>query len=230
MLPLMHQHAFRTPELVTVPGGTFLMGSPPGEGYADERPQRRVEVARFRLGKCPITQAEWTPVMGENRSRFKGDRLPVENVSHTQAVEFCRRLSELAGALYRLPTEAEWEYACRAGTKTPFAWGPTISTDQANYCGEHVYAAGLHGIYRHATTPAGSFPANAFGLHDMHGNVWEWCADLWQPDGDPAFGVVRGGSWHDPPDLCRSAARLRVRRSEGDDWIGLRVAAEMPVP
>jgi formylglycine-generating enzyme required for sulfatase activity len=221
----MRVDAVLAPELVPIPGGPFLMGSPPGEGYPDERPRRRVEVAPFRLGRFPVTQAEWSAVMDENRSRFKGDRLPVENVSHAQALEYCQRLSERLGTTYRLPTEAEWEHACRAGTTTPFAVGSTISTDQANYCGEHAYAGGQRGVYRHTTTEVGSFPANAFGLHDMHGNVWEWCADPWQPDGDPAFGVVRGGSWHDPPDLCRSAARLRVRRVEGDDWIGLRVAA-----
>jgi formylglycine-generating enzyme required for sulfatase activity len=216
--------------MVDVPAGSFWMGSSAGEGFADERPRRWVTVGAFRLGRYPVTQAEWIALMGENRSRFRGDRRPVENVSHAQALEYCQRLTRATGLAYRLPSEAEWEYAARAGTTTPFAFGATISTDLANYCGEHVYAGGPRGVYRHATTEVGSFPANAFGLHDMHGNVWEWCADPWEPGGDPVFGVVRGGSWHDPPDLCRSAARLRARRGEGDDWIGLRVAAEPSAP
>ena len=114
--------------MVVIPGPVeFLMGSPPGEGYADERPQRRTEVAPFRLGRYPVTQAEWTALMDENRSRFKGDLLPVENVSHALALEYCRWLSDQTGTTYRLPTEAEWEYACRAGSTTPFEVGPTIS-------------------------------------------------------------------------------------------------------
>jgi formylglycine-generating enzyme required for sulfatase activity len=229
-------------ELVALPAGSFWMGSPPGEGYQDERPRHLVAVGPFALGRVPVTQAQWRALVGEPRSRFKGDRLPVENVSWEAAGELCRRLSACTGRPYRLPTEAEWEYAARAGTTTPFAFGRTLTSDWANYCGEHTYAREPGGLYRHTTTDVGRFAPNAFGLHDVHGNVWEWCADAWHDSyadapeharawdesADPAFGVVRGGSWHDPPNLCRSAARLRARRREGDDWIGLRVACDLP--
>jgi formylglycine-generating enzyme required for sulfatase activity len=136
-----------------------------------------------------------------------------------------------------LPSEAEWEYACRAATTTPFACGATITPDLANYVGEFSYRAGPTGVYRHGTTDVGSFPPNAFGLYDMHGNVWEWCADAWHDDytgalADGSFWesrndsarVLRGGCWHDPPDLCRSAARLRSEPQAGEDFFGLRVA------
>jgi formylglycine-generating enzyme required for sulfatase activity len=227
-------------ELIALPGGDFAMGSPPGQGYDDERPRHRVAVGPFLLGRYPVTQEQWTALMGENPSRFKGARLPVENVSWERGREFCRRLTRQTGRPYRLPTEAEWEYACRAGTTTPFAYGETLTTDLANYCGEHTYADGPPGPYRHTTTEVGSFPPNAFGLCDMHGSVWEWCADAWhagylgahgdgrarEPGAEPSLGVLRGGSWHDPPELCRSAARLRFRRHEGDEFAGLRVAAD----
>jgi formylglycine-generating enzyme required for sulfatase activity len=227
-------------DLVAIPGGTFFMGSPPGEGYEDERPRHRVSVRPFLIGRAPITQAQWRLLMHEERGRFVGDDLPVENVSREHATLFCERLAARTGRPYRLPSEAEWEYACRAGTTTPFAFGPTVTTDVANFCGEHTYGLERAGLYRHTTTVAGTFPPNAFGLLDMHGNLWEWCADTWHDDyaGAPAdgapwnadrraaLGVVRGGSWHDPPGLCRSAARLRTVTREGDDWIGLRVASD----
>jgi formylglycine-generating enzyme required for sulfatase activity len=236
-------------EMVVVPGGSFRMGSPPGQGYLDERPQRPVTVAPFLLGKYPVTQAQWAAVMGElPPCRGKGPRRPVENVAWGPADEFCRRLSALTGGVFTLPWEEQWEYACRASTTTPFAYGETITTDLANYVGEHTYAAEAPGAYRHGTTDVGSFPPNNFGLYDMHGNVWEWCADLWRADhtvggtthdaedadeqgragGRAAAGpyrVARGGSWHDGPDLLRSATRLRFRADEGDDFLGLRVMA-----
>src|SRR5262249_11255020 len=156
------------------------------------------------LGACPVTQAQWQAVMGYNLSRFKGENRPVDGVSWEDCQEFCMKLSKLEGKVYRLPTEAEWEFACRAGTTTPFATGPTISTDHANFDGTYIYEGGKKGVYRKATTPVGSFPPNAWGLCDMHGNVWEWCSDLYgpYPDGDitdpigPATGedrVLRGG-------------------------------------
>jgi formylglycine-generating enzyme required for sulfatase activity len=163
-------------------------------------------------------------------SHFKGADRPVEQVSWRDAVEFCDRLSRQTKRDYRLPTEAEWEYACRAGTTTPFHVGETITTDLANYNGTDktygAYGRGAKGIDREATTPVGSFPANAWGLYDLHGNVWEWCADHWhgsyadkpeelkqnghipwRSNDEKAYRSLRGGSWNGYPRLCRSAIR-----------------------
>ncbi|MFH1086904.1 MAG: formylglycine-generating enzyme family protein, partial [Chloroflexota bacterium] len=171
-----------------------------------------------------------------------GAQRPADRISWRDAQAFCARLAALTGRAYRLPSEAEWEYACRAGTTTPFCYGPTITTDLANYEGDYTYRTEPQGVYRHATTDVGSFPPNAWGLADMHGNVWEWCADAWHPnydgaptDGQPwtearaagrqtAYRVLRGGCWHDPPGLCRSAARLRALPGQGEDYYGFRVA------
>ncbi len=209
-----------------------------GGGDEDERPQRRVTVAPFWLGQYPVTQAQWGAIMGRNPSRFKGPTRPVDNVSWREAHRFCERLARRTGRPYALPSEAQWEYACRAGGMTPFAYGPTLTTDLANYNGEFTYRGGPRGVYRHVTTEVGAFPPNAFGLYDMHGNVWEWCADPWHADysgapadgrtwasgGDPGQRVARGGCWHDPPDVCRSAARLKYPLDEGDEFLGFRVA------
>ncbi|MFM5947041.1 MAG: formylglycine-generating enzyme family protein, partial [Dolichospermum sp.] len=153
-------------------------------------------------------------------SYFKGDNLPVESVSWNDAQEFCARLSRMASKTYRLPTEAEWEYACRGGTITPFYCGETISTDLANYNGNYTYGQGQKGQYQKKTTEVGIFPANPFGLYDMHGNVWEWCEDGWHENyiNAPVDGtawtslsdnrkVLRGGSWNFYPGYCRSAFR-----------------------
>jgi formylglycine-generating enzyme required for sulfatase activity len=224
-------------EMVAVPGGTFLMGSRAGGGYEDEYPAHSVRVPPFFLGKYPITQAQWQVVMGHlPPCRGQGPQRPVDRVSWHDAVGFCEQLSRRTGRAYRLPGEAEWEYACRAGTTTPFYCGKTITTDLANYVGAHTYLAEPEGVYRHETTEVGSFPPNAFGLYDMHGNVWEWCADAWHDDyaGAPTDGsvwarhdathrVMRGGSWHDPPRLCRCAARLKQAQDEGEDFVGFRV-------
>jgi uncharacterized protein (TIGR02996 family) len=205
-----------------VPPGTFRMGSQPAEeGRSDDETQHRVTLTNgFWLGVTPVTQAQWRAVMGTDPSDFKGDDRPVEMVSWEDCQEFCARLSARDGRRYRLPSEAEWEYACRAGTTTPFSFGATISTDQANYDGRFTYGRDKDGVYRQQTTPVGSFPANAWGLFDMHGNVWEWCADGYgfYPSGDvkdpqePNNGeprVVRGGSWYSVPRLCRAAYRSR---------------------
>ena len=186
--------------------------------------------------------------MGEAPSgRFRGPRLPVDSVSWDAAQEFCHRLDEKTGRPYRLPGEAEWEYACRAGTTTPFACGDTITTELVNYNGQFIYAPGALAspldpkeLYRHVSTEVGSFPPNPFGLCDMHGNLWEWCLDPWHesyrgapPDGraweaggHKSLRVLRGGSWHGTPDVCCSAVRLKLLHGDGDDFCGFRVALE----
>lgn len=177
-------------EMVYTPGGTFTMGaSESGEGSHDyERPQREVAMQPFWMGKYAITQQQWRQVanlpklqrdLDPDPSYFKGDDRPVEQVNWYDAVEFCARLSVATGTNYILPSEAQWEYACRAGTTTPFYFGATITTDLVNYDGNYRYANAPEGEYREETMPAGSFPPNNFGLYDMHGNVWEWCADSW---------------------------------------------------
>ncbi|MBL8150493.1 MAG: SUMF1/EgtB/PvdO family nonheme iron enzyme, partial [Blastocatellia bacterium] len=162
-------------EMVQIPGGSFLMGSKEGEGYDSERPQHEVTVPSFYMGKYQVTQEQWKAMMGNNPSRFKGDPLPVESIKWEQAKEFCKKLSEKTGKEYRLPSEAEWEYACRAGTETPFAFGETITTEIVNYNGNSPYANAPKGQFRGKTVEVGSLGvANQFGLYDMHGNVWEW--------------------------------------------------------
>ncbi|PNW52804.1 UNVERIFIED_CONTAM: hypothetical protein BEN50_10025 [Euhalothece sp. KZN 001] len=226
--------------MVYIPGGSFLMGAPETEERSIdwERPQHRVEIAPFYMGRYPVTQAQYQAVMGENPSRFKGENNPVERVSWHKAKEFCQKLSEQTGKTYRLPSEAQWEYACRAGTTTPFYFGETISTDQANYNGNSTYGNGKRGVYRGQTTPVGSFPPNAFGLYDMHGNVWEWCEDIWHKnyEGAPDDGsawvaggnhnkrVLRGGSWAVNPWGCRCADRYRVNPDHGN-FNGFRVVS-----
>ena len=227
-------------DMVVIPGGEFMMGSPEGEGDNYEKPQHEVAVSSFYMGKFQVTQGQWKAVAGLPKikrklepepSYFKGENRPVEQVSWNDAVEFCVRLSKYTGREYRLPSEAEWEYACRAGTLTPFHFGQTITTDLANYYSRKV----------DSTTPVGKFPANAFGLHDMHGNVWEWCFDDWHSnyEGAPTDGsawtknendnrsyskVLRGGSWLYYPVYCRSACRSYDDIPEyRDDGLGFRV-------
>ncbi|NEQ10913.1 MAG: formylglycine-generating enzyme family protein, partial [Moorea sp. SIO4E2] len=218
-------------EMVYIPAGRFLMGSPKSEkGSNDsERPQHQVTIQPFFLGKYPVTQAQWRAVaklpkvnrdLKPDPSHFKGDNRPVEQVSWDDAVEFCVRLSKHTGTEYRLPSEAEWEYACRAGTTTPFHYGETITSTLANYRASNTYAEEAEGEYRVETTEVGYFPPNGFGLYDMHGNVWEWCADPTHDNykGAPKDGSVwfsnnnndyqiRGGSWDFNPRGCRSASR-----------------------
>ncbi len=219
--------------LVYIPGGTFTMGSPESEegSSSEERPQHQVTVSPFFMGKYQVTQAQWKAIatldkieldLKPDRSYRKGDERPVETVTWNECVEFCKRLSKLTGREYRLPSEAEWEYACRAGTTTPFHFGETITTDLANYNGNYLFASEPKGQDRSTTTPVGQFPPNAFGLYDMHGNVWEWCADDWYSnyEGAPSDGtawisndgnptkVLRGGSCSDTPRNCRSAFRI----------------------
>jgi formylglycine-generating enzyme required for sulfatase activity len=243
--------------MVAIPGGTFLMGSPESEPERNDResPQHTVTIQPFFMGKFPVTQAQWQAVasfpkvnidLKSDPSNFKGANRPVEQVSWNDAVEFCARLSKATGREYRLPSEAEWEYACRAGTTTPFHFGETITTDLANYDGNYTYGSGSKGEYRKQTTDVGSFPANAFGLHDMHGNVWEWCQDTWHENykGAPTDGsawvdenanqnttrIIRGGSWQSNPRDCRSASRDRDNPDTQfvNQVIGFRVMCEFP--
>jgi formylglycine-generating enzyme required for sulfatase activity len=234
-----------TLEMVSIPGGTFMMGSPENEKERldSESPQHRVTIQPFWLGKYPITQRQWQAVMGNNPSKFKGDNRPVECVSWKDVVEFCQRLSEKTGKTYRLPSEAEWEYACRAGTTTPFYFGETITTDLVNYNGNYPYASAPKGIYREQTTEVGIFPPNAFGLYDMHGNVWEWCADpwhgnyqgaptdgsVWQGSGffaDKGLFALRGGSWLSYAGRSRAAFRCRGEPANRGDGLGARLARQ----
>ncbi len=283
-------------ELMEIPGGTFLMGTDDQEierlckkydsdWFRAERPQHRVTIEPFSMGRYPITQAQWKAIaqrtdlkvnidLEPNPSSFKddppqpplqeGERAktrwdrPVETVNWYQAKEFCARLSKLTGKPYRLPTEAEWEYACRAGTTTPFHFGETITGDLANYNASYTYESEPKGEYRDQTTPVGYFQAaNAFGLFDMHGNVWEWCQDDWHDnyEGAPADGrawidtqnlhgdnqsfsvknndnksnkVIRGGSWDTDPYDCRCAIRFYSYPRDDDGNVGLRVVSAPP--
>jgi len=223
-------------KLSLIPPGQFVMGSPPGEEWhRDDEIRHSVKLTNaFYMGAAEVTQGQWKALMGENPSFFTGDALPVDTVTWQQAVEFCRKLSEKEGALYRLPTEAEWEYACRAGTTTPFHTGNTISTDRANYDGNYTYGDGKKGVFRETTTRAGSFAPNSWGLHDMHGNVWEWCADWYAgypgaevsgPTGaaDGKARVVRGGCWINFPAVCRSANRGKTVPVSWNFHFGFRV-------
>ena len=214
-------------KFVRLDAGEFMMGSPANEQYrGNDETQHREQITKpFMLGVHEVTQAQWKAVMGANPSAFKGDDLPVELVSWNDAVEFCQKLSLREGKKYRLPTEAEWEYACRSGTTTPFHFGATISTDQANYDGRFVYGNGRKGIYRNKTTAAGSFQPNAWGLYDMHGNVWEWCEDKYEEG--KAISVWRGGSWLNLPWNCRSAIRIRYSPNIRFSSLGFRVTLDL---
>ena len=255
--------------MLHLPAGRFLMGSPADEPgrYDDEGPQHEVRLDEFFLSQTPITQAQWRAVAQwqrlehedgelwpevldadpvaklEDAERFAGEQRPVVNVSWHDAMAFCQRLRLRTGKNYTLPSEAQWEYACRAGTTTPFHFGSTISTKLANYDGSEVYGDGEKGDYLQQTTDVLSFHANVWGLHDMHGNVWEWCADHWHKnyEGAPEDGrawideeakgnmndmdrrLLRGGSWIILPADCRSAFRDYGLPADRDGTIGFRV-------
>jgi formylglycine-generating enzyme required for sulfatase activity len=261
-----------TLEMVEIPAGTFLMGTSESErgtiastyermGRSEARaskragveaPQHSVTVRAYFMARFEVTQAQWRTVaamphvergLDANPSECAGDDRPVESVSWDEATEFCARLSRATGRAYRLPSEAEWEYACRAGTTTPFHFGQTISTTVANYWGDPAFGGVVPRECREETLPVGALgKANAFGLSDMHGNVAEWCLDTWHPDyhGAPADGrawgagpyahlrVVRGGSWYDLAVYCRSAARLRHKPEHDGGDTGFRVVVERP--
>lgn len=264
-------------EMMLIPGGSFLMGQTDAETaeliqlvgeddyqeyYARELPRHPVTVQPFFMGRHPITQAQWRAVaaypgsqeLNPDPSEFKGDNRPVERVSWDDATEFCRRLSQHTSRTYRLPSEAEWEYACRAGTTTPFHFGETLSDELANYRAQDsefrgdlykgIYGRGILGQYRQETTDVGQFPVNAFGLYDMHGNVLEWCEDDWHGnyEGAPEDGrawinndnrsqsrnLLRGGSWYDVPQNCRSTSRYNNVRDYRYYSIGFRVCCVPP--
>jgi formylglycine-generating enzyme required for sulfatase activity len=256
--------------MLRIPAGSFEMGAPEteAESLERERPVQRVTLGEFLLGQTPITQAQWRAVAQWQRlehedrelwpesldpdpvaklvnpERFQGEQRPVVNVSWHDAMAFCQRLRLRTGKNYTLPSEAQWEYACRAGTISPFHCGSTISTKLANYNETKVYGDGEKGEYRRQTMDVASFPANPWGLHDRHGNVWEWCADNWHNnyEGAPEDGrawinekendfndkmnlmLLRGGSWLNGPGLCRSAFRFnQYRDSRYDYCFGFRV-------
>jgi formylglycine-generating enzyme required for sulfatase activity len=237
-------------DVEAIPGGTFLMGSPEDDAqrYLDEQSQHEVTVPPFFMGRYPITQAQWRAVanlpqvereLNPAPSIFKGDRRPVENVGWLEAMEFCARLSAHAGQTYTLPSGAQWEYACRAGTTTPFHFGETITTDLANYNGRYTYGANgeyqSKGKYREQTTDVGTFPPNDFGLYDMHGNVWEWCLDSdtpvdesWVLEGDGSRHILRGGCWFSHPRLCRCTVRIRDFTHFRRRYYGFRVVGMPP--
>jgi formylglycine-generating enzyme required for sulfatase activity len=263
--------------MMLIPSGTFMMGQTEAEKeelirmngeedyqnyYVRELPRHEVTVPSFFMGRYPITQAQWRVVasypkidqdLDPDPFNFKGANRPVEQVSWDDATEFCRRLSRQTNRTYRLPSEAEWEYACRAGTTTPFHFGETISDELANYCPQNreidgtlyrgVYGRGIEGKYRKETMDVGNFPANKFGLYDMHGNVWEWCEDDWQSDYNsaPSDGsawlesdrkiskqLLRGGSWDAIPDDCRASVRSYFARDIRNNILGFRVSCVLP--
>ncbi len=242
-----------TLEMVAIPGGTFTMGSPENEAerFGNESPQHKVSIQTFFMGKYPITQKQWAAVaalpkvkidLNSDPSHFKGADLPIECISWDEATEFCSRLSQHTqkqnpNKTYRLPSEAQWEYACRAGTTTPFHFGETITTELANYNGNYTYGNSSKDKYRQITTQAALFPPNAFGLYYMHGNVWEWCQDDWREsyesaptdgstwlnENDNQRKMLRGGSWYANPGYCRSALRFKSERGRKSNVIGIRV-------
>jgi formylglycine-generating enzyme required for sulfatase activity len=239
--------------LVLISAGRFRMGSPdaePGRG-ADEGPQHPVHISRpFYIGIYPVTQREYEAAMGRNPAHFSranggGPAHPVEQVSWEDAVAFCRRLAGLAaekraGRSYRLPTEAEWEYACRAGTTTPFWNGDALSSEHATFDGSHPYGKAERGPYLQKTTKVGCYAANPWGLFDAHGNVWEWCADRYDeryyersPEADPQGPsrgdrhLVRGGSWNNSGHLCRSARRNKHAADFRSEHLGFRVVLDV---
>ena len=239
-------------DMVQIPGGLFWMGSSNDEAdrFDNEGPQHKVTVPTFYMSKYSITQRQWYAVsllpdvdrhLEPHPSHSKGENRPVEQVSWYEAVEFCKRLSRKTGKSYRLPSEAEWEFACRAET---YFFGEIISTEYANYNDKYAYGNGQQRIYRGVTPPVdvGSYSPNAFGLYDMHGNVWEWCQDYrhdhyygapsdgsaWITDGDSDWRVIRGCSWDYNRENVRSARRFNSKPGDRASNIGFRVACGTP--
>jgi formylglycine-generating enzyme required for sulfatase activity len=258
------------PEMVVVPAGSFVMGSPEGEPERtkDESPQHNVTIAKpLAIGRCAVTRGQFTAFVNSVRHKTKSgafvwkggkwkedpktswrdpgfaqdDNHPVVCVSWNDAKAYVAWLSSQTHCDYRLPTEAEWEYCCRAGSTSPFWWGPSIAPTQANYNGNHVYEGGSKGEWRQATVPVNQFAANPWGLHQVHGNVWEWCEDVWHHGytGAPADGsaslegsgrVIRGGSWFSDPVILRSADRNRYSPDDRVNYLGFRVGRTLLPP
>ena len=244
-------------KLKLIPAGKFIMGSPPAEVERDaEELQHEVAISKpFYMGVYEVTQGQWEKITDKNPSFFKqGNDFPVDQVRLPEVMEFCRKLSALAeekkaGRVYRLPTEAEWEYACRPGTATVFHSGNTLSSNLANFNGQYPYGDVPKGPKLQKTARVGSYAPNAWGLYDMHGNVAEWCSDWYDSDyyknspkenpQGPAqgvistnfdkefFRVVRGGCWLDEGRACRAAYRFRLQPAEAYRWVGFRVVCEV---
>jgi formylglycine-generating enzyme required for sulfatase activity/predicted Ser/Thr protein kinase len=229
-------------EFVRIVKGVFLMGSLDREGEGNEMPERRIEISRdFYLGKYEVTQAQYRAVTGKSPSKLQGDRLPVEQVPWPDAVKFCQAVSEWTKRKVSLPTEAEHEYACRAGTRTPFHFGSKLNGDLANCDGTQPVGTDVKGVFKNKTVPVGSYPPNPWGLYDMEGNVWEWCQDFYgpydkikakkdpvqltDPGGYPKS--FRGGSWVNPAWLCRAAARSWGSHNVGHPAVGFRVCLRL---
>ena len=238
-------------EMVVIPSGTFLMGSSERRPTPNEVPLHSVTIKPFLMSKYPITKSQWKAVAKLEQvkiplklqpSRSGGAKHPIVEISWDEAVEFCDRLSRKTGHVYRLPSEVEWEFACRAGTTTPFHFGETITPDLVNYDGNFTYRSEPKGENRKKAIDVGSFRfANAFGLFDMHGNVWEWCLDHWHKtyyetltDGRACFKkpesrnrVIRGGSWRNESNLCRSSSRCFDQADSKSNNISFRVIREL---
>ena len=226
---------------VLIPAGRFMMGSPENEPKRDnDEKQHRVTITQdYYMQTTEVTQGQWKAVMGNNPSSFKdcGDVCPVESVSWNDVQSFMKKLNRMdSGYSYRLPTEAEWEYAARAGTTTPFAFGNCLSTDDENYDGNYPLTGCTKGQYRRKTISVGSLRKNPWGLYDMHGNVYEWCQDWYgqyptgsvtNPTGPTtgSYRVIRGGSWNDFARYCRSALRNRLDPVYAFDYLGFRLCA-----
>ncbi len=235
--------------MVQIPAGEFMMGSPPTEAQRQEQegPQRLIQVPSFYMGAFAITQRQYEAVVGENPSYFTDDQgkdganLPVEQVTWQDADAFCKQLSELTGRTYRLPSEAEWEYACRAGTTTSYCFGEKVTTEIANFFADFSFTENYEENYRNTPVATDSFWPNGFGLYNMHGNVFEWCADdyhesyqgapsdakQWMSGNAQASKVMRGGSWFNDTPYCRSASRDKNSQTGRSNSFGFRVVCEM---
>jgi eukaryotic-like serine/threonine-protein kinase len=232
--------------MVKIPAGRFLMGSPPGEPArtVKEQPQHQVSISEFYLGQTLVTQAQWAAIFPDRQNgSIDNNLVPVHSINWLDAIDFCDRLSQKTGHNYRLPTESEWEYACRANTTTPFAYGDTITPSVVNYNGNCPYGQAPKGEFRQQVTPVAKFPPNLFGLYDMHGNLWEWCLDEWFDDyrnspsdgsamgnlnlkDDRLFRVVRGGSWFSHAQICRTANRTGLFAAFRHSFYGMRVVCD----